>query len=536
MQSSHPRLSASNSNSEKVSQADLRFFVNNPNEQFYVRRAGGNETPAAADGTGYLTVLRNNGPTVDYLTVKISDAAGLYERHKAVSTAQNAAQASPEKWWQENAQKGRHAKREKPDPEFLSLAEIANLQPGMRVKHVELKPVVDWGAKPVDLNERRKEKKTRNTVPATPIGSRPVPFSPSAAAWRNVEPAPIPFAIDRLFPLGFVSLLVSAGGRGKSTAAQQAMTCIAAGKDFLGFKTEIGAAAGIFCEDADNTLHKRQREICTALGIRFDDVADSLSPMSYVGVDALLWTEKGEATPLLADLEKDLAGRPDLKLLVLDGTSFVFGASEFERGPVTRFMATLTGLAQRLSIAIVLIHHESKSSKDDDIHAASGSTAWINSARSVVKLNDDGDDRRTFVHIKANLCKRVPSIPCSLAGGAFIPLNIDTQRRDACRAATERLMRDALLGGERLSPNRMANNFAPRWLAANQGATDFAEAEFDDAVRGLNGFIFEAANINSKGKITARFQLISGADALPTLSNADASDALPTLSEKASEL
>lgn len=533
MQSSHPSLSVSNFKSEKANQSDLRFFVNNPSERYLVR---------AANSAGHLMILRNNGAAIDYLSLKISDSTG-YEAISAVWKAKKAAEAAPEKWWQENVRRGQLSKRIKPEPNFLSLAEIEKLRPGMRVTHTftdaGIKPVVDWGEKPIDLNEKRREKAARTTTLAPGAGNpqripdqpkRPIPFSPSAAAWRNVEPSPIPFAIESLFPLGFVSLLVSAGGRGKSTAAQQAMTCIASGKDFLGFKTERGAAAGIFCEDADNTLHKRQREICTALSIAFDEVADDLSPMSYVGVDALLWTEKGEATRLLADLERDLEGRPDLKLLVLDGTSFVFGASEFERGPVTRFMAALTGLAQRLKIAVVLITHESKSSKDDDIHAASGSTAWINSARSVVKLNDEGDDRRTFVHIKANLSKRVPSIPCSLSSGAFIPLNIDTRRRDDCRSATERLMRAALQSGESLSPNRMANNYAPRWLAANQGATDFVEAEFDQAVSDLNGFVFEIANINSKGKVVARFQLVTAADALPTLPVSDASDASPTLS------
>lgn len=352
----------------------------------------------------------------------------------------------------------------------------------------------------------------------------------SAAEWIGKSPKPIPFVIDRLFPQGFVSLLVSAGGRGKSTAAQQALTCVASGSSFLGYAATKGAAAGIFCEDEDNTLHTRQVDICRSLGIPLGDVAERLTPTSLIGTDATLWTEKGQQTEFFGALESELKAIPDLKMLVVDGTAHVFGGSEIERRPVTLFITALTGLAQRLNIAVVLIHHESKSSKDDDIHAASGSTAWINASRSVIKLNDDKGDVRTFVHIKANLCKRVPSISCSLASGAFVPLNVDMSRRDDCRDVTEKLMRKVLGAGERLSPSNKANNYVARWLAKNQGAgTDFTEAEFEAAVSDLSGFAFEVVTVDNKSKPTSQFALIRETpDASPTHGNSDASDASPT--------
>lgn len=337
-------------------------------------------------------------------------------------------------------------------------------------------------------------------LPKPEAQRRPALFGQTARRWVGKKPAPIPFVIDRLVPEGLVTLLVSAGGRGKSTLAQQMLSCVASGRPFLGFDVKQGAAAGIFCEDADNTLHNRQLAICRTLKIDLEDIAESISPESYLGAAAVLWTERNGATPLLTEIEAQLRARPDAKLLVVDGVSYVFAANEIDRGQVTRFIAALTALAQRLGIAIVLIHHESKSTADTDTNAASGSTAWINACRSVLKLNDDGGDLRTLKHIKTNLAKRAAPLPCTLASGAFALIHDNAERQEEVRAIARALLGEAIDRGVKLSDKPQARDqWAPRYLAKHGRGQGVTEAEYEAAIKSLaDEFNFITEVIRSK--------------------------------------
>lgn len=359
-------------------------------------------------------------------------------------------------------------------------------------------------------------------VPRREAITRPVLFGSSARRWIGKRPAPIPFVIDQLVPEGLVTLLVSAGGRGKSTLAQQMLSCVASGRPFLGFKVKRGASAGIFCEDADNTLHNRQLAICRTLKIELEEIAENISPESYLGSDAVLWTERGGQTPLLAEIETQLRSRPDAKLLVVDGVSYVFAANEIDRGQVTRFIAALTAVAQRLRIAIVLIHHESKTTADTDTNAASGSTAWINACRSVVKLNDDGGDLRTLKHIKTNLAKRVPPLPCTLASGAFALIHDNAERREEVRSLTRTLLSEALSQGVKLSDRKQAHlKWAPRYLSKHPRGQGVTESEFEAALIAVaDEFIFRDEIVRSK--LTRR--CVRVADGSPTVPDSDGSD------------
>jgi hypothetical protein len=334
--------------------------------------------------------------------------------------------------------------------------------------------------------------------PETP--SRPTLFGASARRWVGKKPAPTPFVIDWLVPQGLVTLLVSAGGRGKSTLAQQMISCVASGRPFLGFEVKRGAAAGIFCEDSDNILHTRQLSICSTLKVPLEDIAGDIDPASYIGADTVMWTERGK-TAFLDEIEAQVRARPGAKLLVIDGVSYVFAANEIDRGQVTRFIAALTALAQRLGIAIVLIHYESKSSADSDTHAASGSTAWINATRSVIKLNDDGGDIRTLKHIKTNMPRRkAPPLPCTLASGAFALIHDNAERREEIRSLASELIGEALSQGVRLSDKPQARDqWAPRYLAGQPRGQGVAEAEFEAAIKNLGDeFIFITEIVRSK--------------------------------------
>lgn len=347
-------------------------------------------------------------------------------------------------------------------------------------------------------------------------GMEPVPAPPpavdvfgvSADRWQGREPASPRFLIEHLIPLRYVTLIASAGGRGKSTLCLQLMACVASGEqDFLGYRVlERGEAAGIFAEDDDDVLHWRQKSICRALKLDFATIAPRMWPASYVGRDATLWKKEGP-TDLLKGLEAAVAAKPGLKLLVLDGVAHLFASNEIDRGEVTRFMSRLTAIAARHDLAVVLLHHESKSSADDDTHAVSGSTAWINAARSVLKIAADGEsDLRTIKHIKTNLGRKQPDIPCKIVDGAFVAVGGDRERAAQCLAATVVAMTSAIRRGERLSPKNRADNYAAKILGnRNPG---FSKSEYASALAALEAEgTLRTEEYKSGGKTSHRYAL-----------------------------
>ena len=156
-----------------------------------------------------------------------------------------------------------------------------------------------------------------------------------------------------------------------------------------------------------------------------------------------------------------------------------------------------------------MITHEAKSSADTDTHAASGSTAWINACRSVLKLNwpDRTNDVRELRHIKVNDAKLVQApIRCELQDSLFVPLVGGAKRMEECMQLAAGLIDAAIKSRTNLSPNPTARNFVVKWAVKSQPVGgNFSEAEFKDAiVRLISDGIFVVEDYSSKGKPAKR--------------------------------
>lgn len=225
----------------------------------------------------------------------------------------------------------------------------------------------------------------------------------SCSRWLGKTPAPLEFIIEALVPRGMVTLLAADGGAGKTLLMQLCCTCVCLGQEFLGKKVIPGGTVGVFAEDPDSVLHNRQIRINEQLNVDMESMWRS-NMASYQGYLAFLWDE-GKTTPFFHELEQQLATLNDqnkLSLLVLDNSALLFNGEESTRREVTQFINALNGLATRLNIAIILSTHTSKSYDNSPSRAASGSTAWVNAARSVLRLNKDTDDQAILKLIKAN--------------------------------------------------------------------------------------------------------------------------------------
>ena len=221
--------------------------------------------------------------------------------------------------------------------------------------------------------------------------------------WVGKEPVPLEFVIQRIAPKNMVTLLVAEGGMGKTMIMQQACSSVAIGTDWLGLPASKGKAAGIFAEDPDEVLHNRQFNICNALNIDIEDLADKVFIISQTDESMVLW-ENEKPTELMHNIEDQLNKITGLILLTIDNAALVFNGNENDRGDVSKFMSHLNKLAKRLNVSIILSTHSSKSTDGSSLRMASGSTAWINASRSVIKLSkkNSGDEAPTLSLEKSN--------------------------------------------------------------------------------------------------------------------------------------
>jgi RecA-family ATPase len=226
-----------------------------------------------------------------------------------------------------------------------------------------------------------------------------------------------------------VTLLTSQGGAGKTLLLQMAGAIVAAGgMTFLGKVAVTGKAAGVFAEDPEPVLHVRQPRINEFLGIDYDRIAGRYFPQSYFGLSAQLW-RKGEPTPFFGELEDQLSRIEALRLATLDNAAVLFAGDENSRSEVTEFMSLLNGLADRLSIGIILSAHASKSHDGTPLRVSSGSTAWVNACRSVLELKAaEGEQGPSLVVVKANLARQA-------AGAGIASRRVHGRDLSACRGA-----------------------------------------------------------------------------------------------------
>jgi DNA repair protein RadA/Sms len=184
----------------------------------------------------------------------------------------------------------------------------------------------------------------------------------------------------------------------------------------------------------------------------------------------------GERTQLLHHLE-EMAQERRPALIIVDNAADTFGGKEVDRHETNQFLkVALGGLASKTGAGVLLLAHPSVAGMDSR-GGASGSTAWSNGVRSrlyMVRPPEDADDFdpdvRVLSVVKANYGKLGDGIRVLWKKGAFVLDGVSdggmVARLDAKQKAGIVLaeMTRIIAGGERLSPNSKAGNYAPRRL------------------------------------------------------------------------
>lgn len=332
------------------------------------------------------------------------------------------------------------------------------------------------------------------------------PVTPDYKPLKLIHPtlwhdAPIPprlWLVQDWIPSGSVTSLYGDGGVGKTYLAQQLLTACAVGKNWLGKKTTPGNAIGLFCEDDDRELHRRQEAINQLYDVEFTDLGN-LALVSRPGDDNILMTfsksGKAETTPLWGELvtaAQDL----DADLIVIDTAADTFGGNENVRTEVRQYITNgLGSLARDAKASVVLCAHPSRAGLQGS--GDGGSTAWNNSVRSRLSMtrvssndNDEIEDRRILTKMKANYSSiNDEAIDLMWDDGTFRSVAALSEEEQAERQASSNegflALFDQLVGdGKTLSDSPQSGNYAPK-LMLELAECNLPKHQLAEAMKGL---------------------------------------------------
>ena len=173
----------------------------------------------------------------------------------------------------------------------------------------------------------------------------------------NTPMKPIEYCVDGLISQGLF-VLVGAPKVGKSWLALDMCLSIAKGEKVLGKETLCGHAVYLSLEDSLIRLQNRLYELT-------DEPSDNLN-------FAIMAESISNGLP--EQIEYCRKRFDDLKIVVIDTLQKVRNESESSYSSDYKELSVLKSLADKLGIAIVLVHHTRKCSDGDPFNMISGST------------------------------------------------------------------------------------------------------------------------------------------------------------------
>ena len=315
------------------------------------------------------------------------------------------------------------------------------------------------------------------------------------ASMPEVEPAPRRFVVGGWLPVPCLSSCYGGPGIGKSMIAQQLATCVVAGREFFGCAVARSPVLGIFGEDDNEELQRRQWRINQAYGLKFADLAD-LHLEGAAGLDNMLCGFPGGAPnigplydPLIAKANEVKAG-----LIILDNRAQMFLGNENDRAQATYSANLAAGIARTIGGCVLLLGHDAKSAESE----YSGSTAWDAVTRSrwwlhrVANGNDEPDlvlERRKTNYAPPDSIKLVWRDGVLFAADERHMTQADLlalkmRKGAACQAFLDAL--DVLTAQQRpVSHSNQARNYAPRFMRSAGLAEGFSARELEEAMNTL---------------------------------------------------
>ncbi len=266
----------------------------------------------------------------------------------------------------------------------------------------------------------------------------PTPLRIVSPAMLEGAPPLRKWNVEDWLPAGVVTGLYGDGGLGKSLLAQQLQTSMATEKPRLGLGVMQAPSLGVYCEDDDDELWRRQDAICAAYEIE-RRATRNVHWLPRLGEDNILMTFArtgvGQLTPFHTQV---LEAALDLKasLVVVDTAADTYGGSENDRGQVRQFVQRALGsIALRIKGSVLCCAHPSRAglrkNTDGEADGDGGSTGWSNTFRSRLFLTEPAADKqggepldpnaRILQRRKANYAARNDQIRLRWRNGVIMP-------------------------------------------------------------------------------------------------------------------
>lgn len=302
------------------------------------------------------------------------------------------------------------------------------------------------------------------------------------------HPPPIPWFAPSWIPDREPTLLVGAGGGGKSLLALQLQAATALGRPWLGLEVPQCASLGVYSEDGREVAASRLDAIARHYGA--DDVRELLAggllalPKPEGDVALVSFDGRGgrlTTTAAFDDLRRAL-DRLASRLLVLDNLADFLPVVSYDNAAIrTARRIALDALCRDYGLTILGLQNVTLQGLrgDGEARGGSGGLAWRDAFRSrlhVARQTEDEDDEpgcdaRTFERVKANY-SGTDAFAIRWQHGVFV-------REDEGRGgdfvdfldrqAHERWLQDAVIdlvrSGQRYSTAVNAPGYVPKLLA-----------------------------------------------------------------------
>lgn len=352
----------------------------------------------------------------------------------------------------------------------------------------------------------------------------------------ELDGLPIPsrrWLVEHWIPKRVVTGLYGDGGIGKSLLLLQLQTALSRSDlPWIGLQVEPTTTLGIYCEDDDSELHRRQANINEAYGIGMRDVP-WVEWVPRLGQDNLMMTFTsrgvGELTPFYHQV-KEHALDIHAGAVIVDTAADTFGGNEMDRGQVRQYVQrALGGLALAIDGAALVAAHPSQSGITSGT-GTSGSTGWNNAFRSrmYLSLPQRGKDKngsldqdeeppdpnaRVLTRLKANYAAMRDTIELHWRSGALIPdAGLGGKFRRPVEEVYMALLDICRKEGKQCSPGNRAATYAPTLFSQRPKAQrdDYRRPDFERAQAQL--FRERRVKIFTVGKGSREKNIVDRAD------------------------
>jgi hypothetical protein len=242
-----------------------------------------------------------------------------------------------------------------------------------------------------------------NTLSRNPFRNGPLKKSYNSlgiSTVENVKPKSIEWLWEGMIPKGKLTMFTGESGIGKTQILCSIAATITRGGYFPGEQ--------MHCRQADVLYLSGEDDLADTLVPRF--IASGGRPEGFHNQPAIRTDGSvfsiGEVIPEVRD---HLFDHPDIVLWIIDPIT-AFCGDNFDNNDVTSVRALATkikGLAEDTGIAILVLNHLTKDSKNRSVHRILGSGAWVHAPRTVLAACVN-DGQHYFGKLKANISSEEP--------------------------------------------------------------------------------------------------------------------------------